>query len=203
MPKKNFVSLVELQKAKVNDIVPIKEKGVGGRPEGSTENLREITSKTREEAKKKFVKRGRKNLDKLFNALLSTAIGLQYLYRKDKKTGFFVKVTDEQEICAFLDARYGKDKLDKDKVEKYEGYCITVEKPNVKALTDLLDRFVGKAINFDEMPESINDIKKKEISPQQEEFKVIEAEIFAKFKTTIKKNIVIAKSNVIDIKKQG
>ena len=202
MPKKNFVSLTDLHKIKDRGILlpEVKEKGVGGRPEGSIEDVKTITSKTREEAKKKFVKRGRKNLDKLFNALLASALGLQYLFKKDKN-GFFQKVKDEVEINQFLDSRYGNGK----EKEKFEYYYITVEKPNIKALTDLLDRFVGKAINFDQMEEDIDSMKKKEEdkpNPQFEGFKIIEAKIFAEYKMQIKKGAI--DKDVIDItKKQG
>lgn len=81
-----------------------------------------------------------KNADRLFDAQMSIAMGVSYLYRikKDEK-GNSKKpelITDPMVISAYLDGDY------EDCQDEY--YYISTERPNNQAIDSMLDRTFGK-----------------------------------------------------------
>lgn len=112
-----------------------------GRPEGSVSE----EQRTRQEALRHFKRRVQKNMDKLVNAQMSLALGVQMLFRideiEDPKTGKkkkqHVLVTDPEEI---------REALDSDLVNGEDYYYISTDKPDSYSINSLLDRTFGKAV---------------------------------------------------------
>ncbi len=114
-----------------------------GRPEGSL-NKKTLERKVALDA---FKDRVVKNANKLFNAQLGLAVGVQYLFRIDEvektnaqgktyKTKEHVLVTDPDEI---------KEALDNELVNGEDYYYITTKTPDNKAIDSMFDRTFGKA----------------------------------------------------------
>jgi len=106
-----------------------------GRPKGS-KNANTIE---RDAALAQYKERVAKLTDSLMDKQLALAKGCSYLYRIDKdEKGKRQKpelVTDEKEIRAYLEGGYDS--------ETY--YFITAEKPDLRAIQDMLDRTYGRA----------------------------------------------------------
>lgn len=144
-----------------------KKRGRGGARPGAGRPKGKMEAKTIEKmhVKKAFEDRVAKNAHRLFNAQVTLALGTQYLFKRQKvKSGKrwrwtpFERVTDPEEMLAFLDGDFSKDA---DKVY----YMITADKPDSKAIDSLLDRGFGKApqnLNIkDDRPDPIATILKK------------------------------------------
>lgn len=87
----------------------------------------------REEAYKLYRERVANNIESLLNAQLTLALGSSYLYKKDEG-GKRVLVTNEAEICAFLNGDCDESEYD----------YVTAKVPNREAIKDLLDRTFGR-----------------------------------------------------------
>lgn len=114
-----------------------------GRSKGS-KNKNTIEQKKAEEALKQRILT---SIDRLFNAQIALAEGVNYLYRidetedsKGKKTREHVLVTDPEEIKEVLDDTEGAGGVSG---ENY--YYITTKAPENKAIDSMLDRVFGKA----------------------------------------------------------
>jgi hypothetical protein len=84
--------------------------------------------------------------DRLFNAQLSIAVGVQYLYKRSGAR--WVKVTEPEDIEAYL-------LMDEDSKEaKY--FMVTAQAPNNQAIDSMLDRGIGKVKQDAEVPENAN-----------------------------------------------
>lgn len=111
-----------------------------GRPKGSISEEKRIE----QEAIRQFKLRVANRVDKLFNAQVSVAEGVQVLIRKEPvldesgkiKRYQHVVVQDDEEICHVLDEGLGE----------VDGayYYLTKKSPDNKALDSLLDRAFGR-----------------------------------------------------------
>jgi len=133
----------------------------------------------REEAARLFKERVAKNADKLFNAQLSLATGMQMLFvihtdSKGKRRKPEI-VTDVDTISRFLDENEGTDGImemkahaNDSKVEDY--FFLTTSAPNNQALEGLLNRSFGKAeekvdlSNKDGSLNQVHDISDEELN---------------------------------------
>ena len=126
------------------------KNGHGGKREGAGQKQGTIQEKTKKklEALKQFKIRGRKNIDKLFNAQLSLALGNTFMYKVNKTESKYGKttkrkhtiVTNQNEIKKVLDETDGKAGL----VDE-DYYYLATKAPDNKAIDSLLDRILGKA----------------------------------------------------------
>lgn len=166
-PDKEQGSTIVADAGKNTDDVENKKKNGGARP-GAGRPKGSMSEKSKLKMKKKelFERRIGKNLGKLFNAQLSLATGLQYVFKREKivykdkkgvakwKWSHLEVVTDPKEIAAYLDGEY------KESAVAY--YTITVEKPDAKAIDSLIDRYMGKApqnLNIkDDRPDPVKQI---------------------------------------------
>lgn len=116
----------------------------GGRKKGAGRPLGSMNEDTalRMRAEAEYRRRVVKLTNTLLNKQLQLAKGCSYLYRIDKdekgKKMKPVLVTDRFEIQSYLEGEYE---------EEDQYYYITTEKPDLKAMQDMLDRTYGKAIN--------------------------------------------------------
>lgn len=148
-----------------------KTTGRGGARPGAGRKKGKLEPQTIEkmQVKKAFIDRVNKNADKLLNAQLTVALGVQYVFYRykitykdkngTKKTRWskFERVTDEEVIKQYLDGDFeGSDD---------EYYMITAEKPDTKTIDSLIDRSFGKAPQNikieDERPDPIKQLLSK------------------------------------------
>ncbi len=118
-----------------------KKNGHGGARPGSGRPKGKPNGATLErlEAKKALQDRIAKNVDQLFHAQMSVAVGSVMLFRVDKTEKGAdlpaVQVTDAEEIKQYIDGELDTDSY----------YFITTRTPNNQAIDSLLDRTFGKA----------------------------------------------------------
>ena len=112
----------------------------GGKREnaGRKKGIRNIKTLERAKVIAVYQQRVLRIADDLFNAQLSVALGLAYLYRMDKIKRRAELITDTENITAYLEGEIRSD-------ERFEYYYITVKEPNLKAIESLLDRTFGKS----------------------------------------------------------
>lgn len=131
--------------------------GLGGKRAGAGKKKGSTASHTKEalEKKRHIQSRVGRNINKLVNAQLNLAQGCTYLYRIDKETNTKGKevqkhalVTDEEEILAYLDGNQ----------EDGNYYYITTDKPDNRAIENLLDRAYGRPAQTLEVPEGEGEI---------------------------------------------
>ena len=103
-----------------------------GRPHGS-KNVATITKEQSREALRAIVLR---EMDALVVAQIAHAKGLQYLVSRDKKTGKFVRLTEEM----FLKALEAGD----DDSNEFAAIEVWQKDPSVQAFTDLMNRALDK-----------------------------------------------------------
>ena len=103
-----------------------------GRPHGS-KNVATITKEQSREALRTIVLR---EMDALVAAQIAHAKGLQYLVSRDKKTGKFVRLTEEM----FLKALEAGD----DDSNEFAAIEVWQKDPSVQAFTDLMNRALDK-----------------------------------------------------------
>lgn len=75
------------------------------------------------------------NQDALHEAQVKNALGIRYLVSRDKKTGKFTKISEEQAKERLSDAAW---------LANNELLEVWDERPNVQAYTDLMNRVLGK-----------------------------------------------------------
>jgi hypothetical protein len=138
-----------------DNIEPVKKKKGGpqpgsGRPKGRL-NQSTIDAMA---VKREYQDKIRRNAEKLFNAQMSLASGVQMLFviHTDSK-GVRRKpemITDPDIISRFLEEREGQDgvmklgeKAEDSKVEDY--FFLTTKVPDSRTISDMLDRAFGKA----------------------------------------------------------
>ena len=111
----------------------------GGKREnaGRKKGIRNIKTLERVKVFAVYQQRILRIADNLFNAQLSLALGLAYLYRVEKIKKKVELITDEETIRAYLEGEIKSN-------ERFEYYFITVKEPNLKAIESLLDRTFGK-----------------------------------------------------------
>lgn len=129
--------------------IPKTGKRGGFRP-GSGLKKGTILNKTRERMVilKAFQDRVMKNVDQFYTAQHSLATGIQYLFKivshyegKKLVKGKPQIVTDPQEIANYLDSEFGEGpEVNSDT----EYYFMTAERPDGKAIANMLDRTFGK-----------------------------------------------------------
>jgi len=73
------------------------------------------------------------NWDAMIQAQIKNSMGIRYLVSRDKKTGKFTKLTEEE----------AKTRLTSESEEVIE---VWDERPNVQAFTDLANRHIDKAV---------------------------------------------------------
>lgn len=101
-----------------------------GRPKGSKE-----TKTLEKEAARAFWRdRVIQQLDPLFKAALTSALGYSYLVVRDKRSGKFIRRATETDVG-------GKLKADREILEIWE------KEPSTPAIKDLLDRALDKAMD--------------------------------------------------------
>ena len=119
---------------------------VATKPPGYVERLQRglIANEAR---KKLYTARVSRNADRLLDAQLSLARGQQFLYVQRKNEdgeneGRPELVTDPETIADFLD---GNMRGDGRTIDGDDWYFVTTKEPQMKAITDALDRVHGKA----------------------------------------------------------
>ena len=132
------------KKGESMQVTPIPEKGKkGGVRAGAGMKKGQLTSETqlRRKALRNYRVRVTRLTDKLLNAQLSLALGVAYLIRVDvinkgKKNEYkkHVVVDDPKEIVDYFN----------EDVDSDQYYYISTEKPDVRALWDILERTYGK-----------------------------------------------------------
>lgn len=123
-----------------------KRPGSGRKPGHlSIEHITKI--KTELELKERIIK----NADRIFNAQVSIATGVQMLFKiVTKKVGKAtvkskpILVEDPEEIKRYLDGEFGDGDDVNKKPNAIEYYFITAERPNNQAIVNLWDRAFGK-----------------------------------------------------------
>jgi len=102
-----------------------------------------ITEINQEEVEETFKKRIHLHSNKLLTALLTSALGEQFLYKvviapnsQGKYTKRHVQVTDPEEIQAYLDNPL--------EVEGSDYFYISKKSPDITAINSLLDRMLGR-----------------------------------------------------------
>lgn len=112
-----------------------------GRPKGSMN----AETLERKRAGEEYRLRIAEHAEHLFNAQFSLAVGTQLLFRVDHDEKGSpkpaVQVTDEKEIKQFIDELGAQD----GEMNGSSYYFIAAQKPDNKAIKDMLDRSFGKA----------------------------------------------------------
>ena len=128
-----------------------KRPGAGRKPKSKNK-----TTLEREEVLKAFRQRAMKSADILFDAQLSLARGLTYLYKIEKELQVAPKggkkyvsskpklVTEQWEIEAYLEGEITEGDADDENDPNATYYYITTKDPDNKAIDSLLDRSLGK-----------------------------------------------------------
>jgi hypothetical protein len=105
----------------------------GGRPKGR----RSASTLEREAVLRAFNQRVMRQADRLFHAQMMAAEGVSFLFRRPKRGGASVRVTDQETLRQFFDGE-----LDDDPSTLF--YVVT-ERPSAEAADRLLNRALGKA----------------------------------------------------------
>lgn len=133
---------------KLDSLIDESKRTWGGKREGAGRREGSKNKKTLEqdEAIHQFRERVRKNVDKLFNAQISKALGEHMLFVKvterdskgKTKRVYYERVEDEETIKEFLD---DEDSMNDD--EHY--YYLTTRPADNKAIDSMMDRAFGRA----------------------------------------------------------
>lgn len=108
----------------------------GGRPKGS----RNAATLEKDKVAEAFRQRVFRSADRLFDAQMTLAQGVSHLFKIEKASNKkekprHVLVTNEDEIRQYLDGAFeGRD----------DYYYLTTKEPNNQAITDMLNRSLGK-----------------------------------------------------------